>query len=467
MATHATTDSAWSPLNTTDEIVAAIRAGEMVVILDDEERENEGDLVMAATKVRAEDVNFMAKYGRGLICLTLTRARCEQLRLPLMVSNTDVRQTTNFTISIEAAEGVTTGISAHDRARTIQAAVAPKAEPRDLRQPGHIFPLMAQPGGVLTRAGHTEAGCDLARLAGLEPAAVIVEILNDDGAMARRDDLVKFARRHGLKIGTIADLIEYRLRTEESVEIVGEANVETEFGAFRLVCFEDHVNRAVHLALARGKLDAKTPTLVRVHRQDTLSDVLGLHAPTSASAAARRVEADRRGGSRRRRHPAARGVGPRPHALRAIADGRAGAGARRSTQAQHGFPHVRHRRADRARARRAAHARHRRAEADARAVGFRPRGRRVRLGLRRTGRLAWMNAVKTLEGDFNARGLRFGIVASRFNDFIVDRLLDAAVGTLLKHGVAAGDIEVVRVPGAFETPLADQENGHEPPLSTR
>ena len=161
MGTHATTDSAWSQMNTTDEIVAAIRAGEMVVILDDEERENEGDLVMAATKVRAEDINFMSKYGRGLICLTLTRSRCEQLRLPLMVSNTDVRQTTNFTISIEAAEGVTTGISAHDRARTIQAAVAPAAQARDLRQPGHIFPLMAQPGGVLTRAGHTEAGLRL------------------------------------------------------------------------------------------------------------------------------------------------------------------------------------------------------------------------------------------------------------------------------------------------------------------
>jgi 3,4-dihydroxy 2-butanone 4-phosphate synthase/GTP cyclohydrolase II len=219
----------------------------------------------------------MAKFGRGLICLTLTRERCEQLRLPLMVSNTNARQTTNFTISIEAAEGVTTGISAHDRARTIQAAVAPTAQPNDLRQPGHIFPLMAQPGGVLTRAGHTEAGCDLARLAGLEPAAVIVEILNDDGAMARRDDLIKFARRHSLKIGTIADLIEYRLRTEESVEIIAESEVETEFGNFRLVCFEDHVNRAVHLALVRGALDAKTPTLVRVHRQDTLSDVLGLH----------------------------------------------------------------------------------------------------------------------------------------------------------------------------------------------
>jgi 3,4-dihydroxy 2-butanone 4-phosphate synthase/GTP cyclohydrolase II len=279
MATHATTDSAWSPFDTTEEIVAAVRAGEMVVILDDEERENEGDLVMAATKVRAEDINFMAKYGRGLICLTLTRERCEQLRLPLMVSNTDLRQTTNFTVSIEAAEGVTTGISAHDRARTVQAAVAPDAKPSDLRQPGHIFPLMAQPGGVLTRAGHTEAGCDLARLAGLEPAAVIVEILNDDGAMARRDDLVKFARRHKLKIGTIADLIEYRLRTEESVEIIADTEVQTELGEFRLVCFEDHVNRAVHLALVRGKLDENTPTLVRVHRQDTLSDVLGLQSP--------------------------------------------------------------------------------------------------------------------------------------------------------------------------------------------
>src|SRR5687767_1192617 len=216
MATHAT-DKAWSQMNTTDEIIAAIRAGDMVVILDDEERENEGDLVMAATKVRAEDINFMARYGRGLICLTLTRARCEQLRLPLMVRDTDARQTTNFTISIEAAEGVTTGISAHDRARTIQAAVAPQAQPRDLRQPGHIFPLMAQAGGVLTRAGHTEAGCDLMRLAGLEPAAVIVEILNEDGTMARRSELERFAQEHGLKIGTIEDLIRYRIDHETTV----------------------------------------------------------------------------------------------------------------------------------------------------------------------------------------------------------------------------------------------------------
>jgi 3,4-dihydroxy 2-butanone 4-phosphate synthase/GTP cyclohydrolase II len=280
MATHATTDTAWAGLDSTEDIVAAIAAGEMVVILDDEDRENEGDLVMAATKVRAEDINFMARYGRGLICLTLTRARCEQLRLPLMVSNTDIRRTTNFTISIEAAEGVTTGISAHDRARTVQAAVAPSARADDLRQPGHIFPLMAQPGGVLTRAGHTEAGCDLARLAGLEPAAVIVEILNDDGGMARRDDLIKFARRHRLKIGTIADLIEYRLRTEQSVEIISDASVTTRFGEFRLVCLEDHVNQAVHLALVRGEIDPKRPTLVRVHRQDTLGDVLGIQDPS-------------------------------------------------------------------------------------------------------------------------------------------------------------------------------------------
>src|SRR6187455_174150 len=233
MATHAA-DKAWSHMNTTEDIIAAIRAGEMVVILDDEERENEGDLIMAATKVRAEDINFMAKYGRGLICLTLTRARCEQLRLPLMVSNTDVRQTTNFTISIEAAEGVTTGISAHDRARTVQAAVAADARPDDLRQPGHIFPLMAQPGGVLTRAGHTEAGCDLARLAGLEPAAVIVEVLNDDGSMARRPDLERFAGEHGLAIGTIADLIRYRLSKESTIECVSDRMVETGAGPFRM-----------------------------------------------------------------------------------------------------------------------------------------------------------------------------------------------------------------------------------------
>ena len=276
MVTPIKPEGAWSGLNTTEEIIADLRAGKMVVILDDEDRENEGDLLMAATMVTPDDINFMARYGRGLICLTLTRARCEQLRLPLMVSDTDRRRSTNFTVSIEAADGITTGISAHDRARTVRSAVSSDARPDDLRQPGHIFPVMAQPGGVLTRAGHTEAGCDLVRIAGLEPAAVIVEILNDDGTMARRDDLVRFANRHDLKIGTIADLISYRLAKEESVEAIAELEIDTEFGPFRLVSFEDHVNRSVHLALVRGEIDAESPILVRVHLQDTLSDVVGV-----------------------------------------------------------------------------------------------------------------------------------------------------------------------------------------------
>ena len=270
-----------SSLNSTEEILEDIRQGRMVVLMDDEDRENEGDLIMAASKVRPEDVNFMARYGRGLICLTVTRDRCRQLRLPLMVSETDLDHTTNFTVSIEAAEGVTTGISAYDRAHTIRTAVAPDARPEDLRQPGHIFPLMAQPGGVLTRAGHTEAGCDLLRIAGLEPAAVIVEILNEDGTMARRPQLEGFAREHGLKIGTIADLIRYRLEKERSVERIAERNIDTDFGVFRFFCYEDHVNGTVHLALVRGTLSA-TP-LVRVHLMDTVRDLVGARELTSHS----------------------------------------------------------------------------------------------------------------------------------------------------------------------------------------
>src|SRR5262249_24801495 len=220
-----------------DEILADIRAGRMVVVMDDEDRENEGDLIMGAEHVRAEDVNFMARYARGLICLTLTRERCRQLRLPLMVNDTNADHRTNFTVSIEAAEGVTTGISAHDRAQTIRAAVRRDARPEDLRQPGHIFPVMAQPGGVLTRARRTEAGCDLARLAGLEPTAAIVEIMNDDGTMARRPDLERFAQEHKLKIGTIADLIRYRLDKERSVERIAESLVRTEFGEVPLLSY--------------------------------------------------------------------------------------------------------------------------------------------------------------------------------------------------------------------------------------
>jgi len=269
-------ESVFSPV---EDIIADIREGKMAIIVDDEDRENEGDLIMAAARVRPDDVNYMARFGRGLVCLTLSRERCRQLRLPLMVGDTDEQKATNFTLSIEAAEGITTGISAHDRARTVRVAVAPDARPEDLRQPGHIFPLMAQPGGVLNRAGHTEAGCDLARLAGLEPAAMIVEILNEDGTMARRPQLEVFAREHGLKIGSIADLIRYRLQNEESVERISEQMVETEFGEFRLVCFEDHVNRDLHLALVKGDPGGAMPPLVRVHVQDTLGDVVGVNHP--------------------------------------------------------------------------------------------------------------------------------------------------------------------------------------------
>jgi 3,4-dihydroxy 2-butanone 4-phosphate synthase/GTP cyclohydrolase II len=259
-----------------EEIIADIRDGKMVIMVDDENRENEGDLLMAAQRVRPEDINYMARYGRGLICLTITRERCEQLRLPLMVADTDHRHATNFTISIEAAEGITTGISAHDRAKTVQVAVAAQAKPEHLSQPGHIFPVMAQPGGVLTRAGHTEAGCDLARLAGLEPAATIVEILNEDGSMARRPDLERFSREHNIKIGTIADLIAYRLEKERNVERIAERQVETVHGKFTMYCYDDHVHQTVHIALTKGDLHSSNGPLVRVHIQDTLGDALGI-----------------------------------------------------------------------------------------------------------------------------------------------------------------------------------------------
>ncbi len=259
-----------------EEIIADIRDGKMVIMVDDENRENEGDLLMAAARVRPEDINYMARYGRGLICLTITRERCAQLRLPLMVAETDAHHATNFTISIEAAEGITTGISAHDRAKTVQVAVSADAKPEHLSQPGHIFPVMAQPGGVLTRAGHTEAGCDLARLAGLEPAATIVEILNEDGSMARRPDLERFSREHNIKIGTIADLIAYRLEKERNVERIAEHQVETAHGKFTMFCYDDHVNQTVHIALAKGDIKTATDPLVRVHIQDTLGDALGI-----------------------------------------------------------------------------------------------------------------------------------------------------------------------------------------------
>ncbi len=260
-------------LNSAEEIIEDIRRGRMVILIDDEDRENEGDLIMAASAVRPEDINFMATHGRGLICLTLTRERCEQLQLPLMVRDNAAPHGTAFTVSIEAAEGVTTGISAADRATTIRAAVAPHARPSDLVQPGHIFPLMAQPGGVLTRAGHTEAGCDLARLAGGEAAAVIVEVLKEDGTMARRPDLEVFAGQHGLKIGTIADLIHYRTLNEKTVECVGSCDLPTRHGDFTLHAYQDSIDDVTHLALVMGDIAAEEAVLVRVHVQDTLCDL--------------------------------------------------------------------------------------------------------------------------------------------------------------------------------------------------
>ena len=261
-------------LNSIEEIIEDLRLGKMVIIMDDEDRENEGDLLMAAPACSAEDVNFMARFGRGLICLTLTRERCQQLRLPLMVNSTDEEHGTNFTLSIEAAEGVTTGISAADRATTIRAAVAPDASANDIVQPGHIFPLMAQPGGVLNRAGHTEAGCDLARLAGFDPSAVIVEILNDDGTMARRADLEKFAKQHNLKIGTIEDLIRYRIENEKTVERVAECDFPNEFGHFRMFAYQDAIGNDLHLALVKGEINPQKPVLVRVHVENAMCDVL-------------------------------------------------------------------------------------------------------------------------------------------------------------------------------------------------
>lgn len=261
--------------NTTEELIEEFRQGRMVILVDDESRENEGDLIMPASLVTAEHVNFMARFGRGLICMPITRERSNQLGLWLMVNDNRESHRTKFTVSIDAASGVTTGISASDRARTIAAAVSPDAKPEDFVQPGHIFPLITEPGGVLARAGHTEAGCDLARLAGLEPAAVLVEILNEDGTMARRSDLEAFSTNHGLKIGTIADLIHYRILNEKTVQRVGECRLPTRHGEFRLVAYKELTTAAVHLALVTGEISGDRPTLIRVHVMDSLADLTG------------------------------------------------------------------------------------------------------------------------------------------------------------------------------------------------
>ncbi|QOW22466.1 3,4-dihydroxy-2-butanone-4-phosphate synthase [Novilysobacter avium] len=256
------------------ELLEEIRAGRMVVIVDDEGRENEGDLIMAAELVRPTDINFMVTHARGLVCLSLTRERCRQLGLPPMVRDNTSQHHTNFTVSIEAAEGVTTGISAYDRAHTVRTAVRPDASASDLNQPGHIFPLQAQPGGVLSRAGHTEAAADLAMMAGMEPAGVLVEILNADGTMARRPELEVFAAEHGLKIGSIEDLIRYRLETEHTVERVDSRTIETEHGPFQLMSYRDRLSHGLHFALTLGEADPTVPTLVRVQVQNPLADGL-------------------------------------------------------------------------------------------------------------------------------------------------------------------------------------------------
>ena len=261
-------------ISTVEDIVAEMRAGRMVILVDEEDRENEGDLVLAADHVSPEAINFMARYGRGLICLTLTRDRCERLRLPPMVPRNGTKMGTAFTASIEAAEGVTTGISAADRARTVQVAVAPNAQASDLVQPGHIFPLQAVEGGVLMRAGHTEAGCDLASMAGCSPAAVICEIMKDDGTMARLPDLQLFAAEHGLKIGTIADLIEHRSRHESLVRKLGTRTLNTAFGEFNVTAFSDEPSGALHLALVKGQWKPEDSIAVRVHEPLSVLDAL-------------------------------------------------------------------------------------------------------------------------------------------------------------------------------------------------
>ena len=277
-------------LASTEEIIAELRAGKMVILVDEEDRENEGDLVLAADHVTAEAVNFMAKHGRGLICLTLTRERCQQLNLPLMVRDNGTSMGTNFTVSIEAATGVTTGISAADRALTIKTAVAPNAKPSDLVQPGHIFPLMAQPGGVLIRSGHTEAGCDLAAMAGCSPTSVICEIMKDDGSMARLPDLLEFAKEHQLKIGSIADLIQYRSQHESIVVREGTREFITPWGKFQGTIYRDTPSSCIHIALVHGKPSEAQETLVRVHEPVTVLDFLDSNVSTHSWPLAKALE---------------------------------------------------------------------------------------------------------------------------------------------------------------------------------
>jgi 3,4-dihydroxy 2-butanone 4-phosphate synthase/GTP cyclohydrolase II len=261
-------------MNTTEEIIEDLKNGKMVILVDDEDRENEGDLVLAAEFTTSSHINFMSKFGRGLICLTLTEERCKKLKLPLMVQENEGKLGTNFTVSIEAATGVTTGISASDRAKTITAAISKNANHKSIVRPGHIFPLISHPGGVLYRAGHTEAGCDLAELANLEPASVICEILNEDGSMARLPELIKFSKEHKIKIGTIADLIEFRSRKEKLIQKISEQTIDTDYGQMQLLLYSDLLSKNSHLALVKGKIKAGDDVLVRVHAPLSILDFI-------------------------------------------------------------------------------------------------------------------------------------------------------------------------------------------------
>ena len=261
-------------MNTTEEIIEELKNGKMVILVDDEDRENEGDLVLAAEFTSPNDINFMSKYGRGLICLTLTEEKCKKLKLPLMVQENEGKLGTNFTVSIEAAKGVTTGISAGDRAKTITAAISKNANHKSIVRPGHIFPLISHPGGVLYRAGHTEAGCDLAELANLEPASVICEILNEDGSMARLPELIKFSKEHDIKIGTIAALIEFRSRKEKLIKKISEQKIDTDYGQMQLLLYSDLLSKNSHLALVKGKISAGDEVLVRVHAPLSILDFI-------------------------------------------------------------------------------------------------------------------------------------------------------------------------------------------------
>jgi len=263
------------PFATIDDAIADLREGKMVIVCDDEDRENEGDLTLAAQFATAERINFMAKEGRGLICLALTPQRCAELNLPPMTQRNEARLQTAFTVSVEAREGVTTGISAADRAHTIQVAIDPESRPDQLVQPGHVFPLMARPGGVLERTGQTEAGVDLARLAGLNPAAVICEIMNDDGTMARASDLIPYAREHGLRIVTVADLIKYRRRNEKLIRRAATVAMPTRYGDFKAVGYESVIDGGHHVAIVKGDVAGKKNVLVRVHSECLTGDVFG------------------------------------------------------------------------------------------------------------------------------------------------------------------------------------------------